>query len=39
VAATDSLADLIASLDDDDRRLVHDLVRRLLQEGPRDTLV
>ncbi|MCW2683703.1 MAG: helicase, superfamily [Blastococcus sp.] len=39
MAATDSLADLIASLDDDDRRLVHDLVRRLLQEGPRDTLV
>ncbi len=34
----DDLADLIGQLDDDDRRLVTDLVRRLLQGGIRDTL-
>lgn len=35
----DQLAEQIASLDDDDRELVVRLVRRLLQEGPRDTLL
>jgi DNA helicase IV len=33
----DSLVDLIAQLDDDDRELVSALVRRLLQEGIRDS--
>ncbi|WP_457139619.1 AAA family ATPase [Modestobacter sp. SYSU DS0511] len=35
---SDSLHDLIASLDDDDRQLVTDLVRRLVQGGSRDTV-
>jgi hypothetical protein len=34
----DPLPDLIALLDEDDRRLVADLVRRLVQGGTRDTL-
>ncbi len=34
----DPLIELIGSLDDDDRRLVTDLVRRLLQGGIHDTL-